>query len=138
MRTLLALDLNSAGQAVMECPPGKKVKLRSVFAAFAPGVEGDSIEIQFRQGSAFKAEAVSNPLALAITSVHASLGGPLTEPMLDKIDPVTGLATYKQTSLVASMPLPDIAWPWTIGVEVALPNGTVTQGFLLYEVEDEG
>lgn len=133
MKDLLILDLVATTLNV-PCADGKRIRIAAVQMNVTPGNTGDIVQIQFaRELPQALAIVTSNPLESQIVSVTATIGTPPTSALLDKIDPVTGLATYEQSPLAATMALPDLWLPFDITLTISMAVGSITSGTVTYE-----
>lgn len=127
-----------SGNVIVPCPLGTQIRIISVVVEVtALGADGDQVNIELRRESQPVTSASSPPLQAGTTRVSAFIGATSSLPLLDKIDPVTGLATYNVNAISVSMGLPDTWWPFEL-VLLATPQlTTVGSMTVAYEVRSQ-
>lgn len=136
MRAVLSQAWGATSVAQIECPAGKRIRLLAALGVIAPAADGDIAIIAFTRSTTIVALVATNPMNVAATRLAATLGGKKQVELLEKIDPVTGLVTYKADNTEATVELPNIWWTYTVIISASMTSGSVGAGTLLYELDD--
>lgn len=122
------LDTNPAASVVIQCPAGMKNRVLAIEAVISGPVDGEQIVVTFsRETNQPLVRACAGILTAATTEVSFFVGGDQSEASLDKIDPVTGVATFVQTADTATGPLPDIWWDKQVTIGLSAISASVSR-----------
>jgi hypothetical protein len=132
--TFASIEIPASGLVIVPCLAGQRIRIVSIRQVITGPAAGNMLTVTMGQGTAIKAGTCSGLVAEQIENFYGFIGGTVTPGQLDKIDPVTGTATYLSEGSDATFSLPDVSWDYPVTVQVSCINATLLTGTVLYEI----
>lgn len=108
----------------------------SLIAICAPGVNFDIASITYTRSQVVIAETISPSLGATINQIFAAVGASCSGETNTGFVPATGAYIPSVLQTTATWALPDIWYPWDIGILATAASGSIGNGVVIYELDD--
>ena len=138
MNELLTLQMDGFARGNLQCPIGKRLRVLSISATLAPATALDQCLVEFKRSGIVVCTVATNPMALSMVLLSATIGGQSNRPMVVQTVVASGVHNYDVQATVVTCALPDVWWPWDVSVAVTMASGAgTTAGTVVYERADD-
>lgn len=123
----------TAGSAVLECPDGKEICVRSILLGITSATGAQAI-VEWSRDGQFLFRTSTSQMLDSVTSVSAFVGAGDSAPMEEEVDPVTGAVSFILSQDAQQMPMPEL-WmnrPVTLTASMA-GGGAIDSASVFYE-----